>query len=936
MKKRTAFWLLSAGLVLALLGALLALPGFVGSQAHRPAMEAFASSLTGRKVQIGGKLSLALLPRPEITATDITISGPDKEIITAHALVMDISPLALLRGQLAVQTLDLEQPSVDFPWPLPAGPKSIAPPPWLAALHAHLSNGTVRFGGIGFTEVSADLFTGPDGAVSVSGNGALLGQGVTLSLALGATALDQSAPLSIQAGTLGSSLNFSGTLDADSSLTGNLTAKLPQDITGNATLSVDANGVNATQLTIQQGNTSLSGNASVGFAAPGMNATLSGQNLNLDALARQTQPLTLFWPALPPLSLTLQASNVTLAGQNFPALQTSLTTGPGGLALNSLTLSLPGGGTLNASGSASQAGVLSGQASLTVPDSTALAAAYHLPPPVGWPSAKLSAQLGGTLAAPVLRNLSGTLGQDRVTGNLILTPGRAAGSLGFDHLDLAPLIAWAGQRQPGGFVFDGEISAARADAGPIKLQNLAVDAELDGTLNIRRASANLYGGLAAGSFTLDSSGQVTSAHGFLQLPSATPLAALLPAGWMPPAALTAGRFSVLLAAQGPANALSASAVASLAVQARAQATGKLADVGTLTVTTSPVIDLIHQSASGAVSVQFPEAIRLAHILGFDQGVAFPGAGSVSLRAGFTASANQYGLNDFILSFGALAANGRLMVQNGTVSGQIDADTLALPPLPTTLPLPASLPVQGKIGLNATSVLYAGTPVLGQSSATLTLAQTSAKLDLATAALGNGNLSGSLTATLSATAAPQFNLSLLAQNIDAQSLALPVSFPFSLPIGTINATASLTASGYSPKNWLATLGGTASLTATHGRLGGISLGNFMAALGTPNATAKLRAALASGSTPFSTLNLAGTLAQGNCTLTRGTLTGQNGMIAAATDSGIDFFDRALALRLTLQPAVKPPVSASVLVLGPWSAPKRTAQLKSALGWKPAAP
>lgn len=936
MKKRIALWLLPAGLILGLLGVLLALPGFVGSQAHRPAMESFASSLTGRKVQIGGKLSLALLPRPEITATDITITGPDKEVITARALVMDISPLALLRGQLAVQTLNLEQPSIDFPWPLPAGPKSIAPPPWLAALHAHLNNGAVHFGGIGFTEVSADLFTGPDGAVSVSGNGALLGQGVTLSLALGATALDQSAPLSIQAGALGGSLNFSGTLGGDSSLTGQLTAKLPQGVTGGATLSVDASGVNATQLTVQQGNTSLSGNASFGFATPGVNATLSGQNLNLDTLANEAQPLALFWPALPPLSLTLQASNVTLAGQNFPALQTSLTTGPGGLALNSLALTLPGGGTLNASGSASPAGALNGQASLTIPDSAALATTYHLTPPASWPSAKLAAQIGGTLAAPVLRSLSGTLGQDHVTGNLILAPGHAAGSLGFDHLDLAPLIAWAEQRQPGGFVFDGEITATRADAGPVKLQNLAVDATLDGTLNIRRVSANLYGGLAAGSFTLDSSGQVTSAHGFLQIPSATPLAALLPASWVPPASLTAGRLSLLFAAQGPANALAASAVASLAVQARNQASGKMADIGTLTITASPVIDLTHQSAMGALSVQFPEAIRLAHILGFDEGVAFPGAGSVSLRAGFTASASQYGLNDFILSFGALAANGRLLVQNGTVSGQINADTLALPPLPTTLPLPASLPVQGKIGLTAASVLYAGTPILGPSSATLTLAQTSAKLDLAKAALGNGSLSGSLAATLSPTAAPQFTLSLLAQNIDAPSLALPVSFPFSLPLGTVNATASLTASGYSPKNWLATLGGTASLTATHGRLGGISLGNFIAGLGKPDAATRLHAALASGSTPFSMLSLAGTLAQGNCTLTQASLTGQDGTITAAANSGIDFFDQALALRLTLQPAVKPPVSASVLMLGPWSAPKRTAQFKSALGWKPASP
>ncbi len=921
MKKRTALWLIPLGLVLALLGVLLALPGFVSSSAHRPAMEAFASSLTGRNVHIGGKLSLALLPRPEITATDVTISGPDKEVITARALVMDISPTALLRGQLAVQALNIKSPSVDFPWPLPAGPKSIAPPPWLAALHAHLNNGTVRFGGIVFTEVNADLFTSSGGAVSVSGNGALLGQGVTLSLALGQIALDQSAPVSIQAGILGSSLSFSGALSGESSLTGQLSAKLVQGITGSATLSVDASGINASQLTLQQGGASVSGSASSSFAAPGLNATLSGQNLDLDALRAQARPLALVWPALPPVSFILQASNVTLAGQSFPALQTSLTTGPGGLALNSLALTLPGGGTLNASGSASLAGALAGQANLTVPDTAALAAAYHLTSPAFWPSARLAAQLGGTTTSPVLQNLSGTLGPDHVSGNLILAPGHASGSLAFDHLTLAPLIAWAGQRQGDGFTFDGEITAARADAGPVKLQNLAVDASLDGMLNIRRVSANLYGGLAAGSFTLDSSGRVAAAHGFVDIPSGTPLAALLPAGWVPPAALTAPRLSVLIAAQGPANALSTSAVATL---------------GDITLTAAPVINFNQMSATGPLSLRHPDAIAAMKLLGLNQGLAFPGAGSISLRARFTASASQYGLNDFILSFGALAANGQIMVQNGTISGQIDADTLALPPLPARLTLPASLPVQGKIGINASRVLYAGTPILGPSAASLTLGQSSAKLALTQAAIGNGSLSGSLAATLSPATAPEFNLNLLAQNIDAPALALPVSFPFSLPVGAVNATASLTASGYSPKNWLATLSGTATLAATHGRLGGISLGNFIAALGTPDATHKLRAALAYGSTPFTTLSLAGTLAQGNCTLTQATLTGQDGTISAAADSGIDIFDRALALRLTLHPAVQPPVSASALMLGSWNAPKRSSQLKSALGWKPAPP
>ena len=50
-------------------------------------------------------------------------------------------------------------------------------------------------------------------------------------------------------------------------------------------------------------------------------------------------------------------------------------------------------------------------------------------------------------------------------------------------------------------------------------------------------------------------------------------------------------------------------------------------------------------------------------------------------------------------------------------------------------------------------------------------------------------------------------------------------------------------------------------------------------------------------------------------------------------GIDLYDNAQALRLTLTPApVQPPVSATLLVLGTWAAPKHIAHMKSALAWK----
>lgn len=927
-------WLLPASLLAIGLGTLLALPGFVAAQSHRPAMERFASALTGRDVHIDGKLTLTILPRPELSATRITINGPDNEVISAKALSLDISVPALLRGQLAVQTLNLDRPVIAFPWPLPGGPRAVAPPPWLAALHAHLANASISLGGLAFTQISADLFTGPGGTVSVSGNGALLGQAVTLSLALGRSGLDGAAPLSAQANAGQVSANFTGTLDGTSAVSGQIGLSGPDNIAGNATLTTDATQVVVSSLALGQGAQQISGSASFNLVQPALRATLLGQNLNLDRLG--TLPA---WVAALPADVTLSASNVTLLGQNFPALAVSLTAGPVGVVVRSLNLSLPGGGQLTGSGAMAGGGQLTGQLNLTVPDSTALLAAYHLPANFAeaaqWPSAHLTATLGGSAAQPLLQDISGTLGTDHVSGDLVLSPGRAAGQLAFDHLALAPLAGWAGLPLPGAFTAELEVSAARAEAGPVKLSNLALDAAFDGTLNVRRVSASLYGGLAAGSFALDASGCVTSAQGFVDIPSAAPLAALLPPAYAPPPALLTGRFNLVFAASGPADALAASAVARLVTRLPDPKTGKMEDAGDLTLTAAPVIDLTHGSARGALSVQYPEAILLARFFGVDQGLVFPGAGSASLRARFTASASQYGLNDFVANFGTLNATGRVLVLNGVASGQIDAGSLLLPPVPVELQFPESLPLQGKLSITARQIFYAGNPLLGPSAGSLSWSGSGAALDVTQAGFGGGNISGRLGMALSSTAAPAFTATLLAQNIDAGAIALPLPFPYPITAGTLSASTTLTASGYGLKSVMATLGGTASLSAAKGVLRGFDLGRFADTLGTPDALHGLYRALVSGGTPFSALNLAATLDNGNCTLTSASLDGPAGHVSGT--GGIDLYDNAQALRLVFVPSqVSPPVSATLLVLGTWAVPRHIAHMKAALEWKPAAP
>jgi uncharacterized protein involved in outer membrane biogenesis len=908
-------WLLPAVLLAIGLGTLLALPGFVAAQSHRPAIERFASSLTGREVHIDGKLSLTLLPHPTLTATHITIAGPDHEVISAKALALDIAVAPLLRGQLAVSTLNLDSPVINFPWPLPGGPRAVAPPPWLAALHAHLNNASIALGPLAFSQVSADLFTGPEGAVSISGNGALLGQGVTLSLALGQVGLDGAAPLAVQLNAGPAAAQFSGSLSARSSVSGQISATLPGKIAASGSIGADGTAITLTGLKLTQGSETLSGNASYALAKPMLTADLLGQNLDLDQLAGLPG-----WAAGLPAEIKLSASNVTVLGQGFPALDVTMSTGPVGTIIHALSLSLPGGGTLSGHAAVAGGGQLSGQLSLTVPDSAALLAAYRLPAMPGWPAARLSASLGGSATQPALQNLTGTLGADHVSGSLVLSSGHLDGQLGFDHLALTPLAAWAGQSPPGAYTADLDVTAAKAELGPVKLSNFALDAALDGTLNVRRVSASLYGGLAAGSFTLDADGRLSAAQGFLDLPSATPLAGLIPAGYAPPAAMLTPRLSLVFAARGPAQALAASAVARL---------------GQFTFTTSPIIDLVHGTASGALTAQHPEAILVARLFGVDQALVFPGAGSASLRAKFSASASAYGLDDFVMNFGALNATGRVMVENGAVTGRIDAGSIAIPPIPAGVQFPTTLPLQGKLALSAQSIIYNGQPLLGPAAASLSWSANGATLDVAHASYGAGGFSGSLGMALAAAKAPAFTGKFLLQGIDAGSLALPVAFPYPITAGTLDGNATLTASGYGLKSVMATLGGTATLNAANGRLSGFNLAAFANTLGTPDAVHGLYKALVSGSTGFSSLKLAATLANGNCTLTSATLTSPAGQVSAT--GGIDLYDNAQALKLTLTPAqVDPPVSATMLVLGTWTKPKHIAHMKDALAWHPSPP
>ena len=919
-----------------LAGILIALPRFVASNAHRHTIEALASSLTGRQVHIAGNLSLALLPAPQLIAGDVSIGGPAEEIITARSLTLDIALPALLRGQLAARSLTLQSPRIMLPWPLPGGAATIAPPPWLAALHAQISDGTVSIGAVMVTGVDADIFTAKDGALSVSGTGLFEGAPLTLSLGLSAPDAAGRAALAIDSrvpdGTLGG--HFSGVLEGNSAVAGHLNAnfRLPgaaaagaaapgdaASVLGSANIDANAQNVTVTDIHLSRDDATLIGSATFDLKKPAFALDLNGNNLSAAALLPLLTPGRIGFPG----RLTLSVRNLQLPAGALPEAEMQAVFGAEGIALNRLAGTLPGGGTVSISGKIDASGGVTAQAAVQADDLSSLAAAFGDAALARSPWRQLRAQaaLRGNRDDLNVTDLRATLGVSRATGSFVLRQTDAGmtaqGALHFDRMDLAAMAAVLRDvHLMSGLVLAGELSADHANYGQLQLGRLLLDAEISKQVVVRRFSAAVYDGVAIGNLTLAPDATLVAAQARVAVPSASPLAALLPETAAAPAVLFHAPLNLSAAAAGRPGALGISAVGNL---------------GDIVITANPVIDIPARTALGPLTLRHPNAIAALSTLGMKAGLAWPGAGSIALRADMLVSPTQYGLPDFVLSFGDLTAGGKVMVAASHVTADIAADTLALPasPLPIALPW-TRMTDQINATLAANRVWFGGQQFLGASAATLTMTPGHLNFMINRAALGGGNLSGGLSATfgpgLSPAAgrpgagppAPALALELNFTNVDAASLALPIAFPYTILAGSLTGGASLTAGGFAPAAWAATLGGSAALSAVNGQLNGFDLAAFRQALQSPQQAGRKQAA-SSGVSDFTQLAINGMFDHGTFSLKTVGLQGPDGS-AAATGS-IDLPDRAIAVHITLSPSGTPPISTTVTSVGSWAAPQK---------------
>jgi uncharacterized protein involved in outer membrane biogenesis len=930
MNRRLLIWLaIPLGVILIMAAGILALPGLVASANHRATIEALASSVAGRKVHIAGSLSLNLVPEPRLVAGNVTIDGTSGETIKARSLTLDISMPALLRGQLTASSLVLQSPNIAFPWPLPGGPSAVAPPPWLTTLHAQINNGRISFGELTVSDIYADIYTGADGAVSIAGNGKLADQSINLTLSLGAIDLTGQAPLSGTLRTGQSTTNFSGQFSTGNIIKGTLQGALhgetllnanpTQDVNYTATLNASPAHLGFPALTLQQGNSHLSGSAQFDVAAAKFTANMTGSDIAYPAL-----PAPGNLSLLQALSIHSEISidRLTLGRILLPHVSETSDISSHGIMVANSTINFPGATTITLTGRVDQNGNVTAQAHANSQD---LSQALPINP-LGTPGAPLPANISsvisGSLTAMNFGNIIGTLAGDAFTGSGILTTAQRLTINTNWHFKQLNLIAAASLIRAAaadhGIAGNFELTADHASLGPLATTHLLIDAGFSNNLTIRRMSAALYDGMMLGSLTMQPDGTIGAAHALVSLPSASPLGGLLPTGMAMPQAVLNEPFALSIAAAGATNAL---------------ATNLAATLGEFSISASPVINLAKFSLAGPVTFRHPSAIAAFKLFGGNGGLAWPGAGSVSARADLNLSNTAIDLPNFVISLGDLNAAGKISLSSDhQINGDINADTLALPPLPADLSgfwkiLPS---LKGKVSLAANQILIAGTPVLGATSATITMQPSKLDLTIGRAAFADGNLAGHLAVTDTMPQPPSIAAHVTIQNADLSQMQNPYIFAVTLPAGIAGMSVNLNSSGFTPQTWLATMSGDVDFKAANGSISGFNLAGLAAAFSSSDRTTALKTAAQTGTSPFTSVAAAGGISHGVFKFQTARLQGPAGQ--ATVTGTIDLSDNDTALNFTLMPKILPPADIGLAMIGNWSKPRKIPALKSALSWQ----
>ncbi|MCK5496155.1 MAG: AsmA family protein, partial [Hyphomicrobiaceae bacterium] len=113
-----SFLLFLAGLVALAMGALFAVPYFVDWNDYRDVFKAQATKLIGRNVDVGGDVSLTLLPAPVLRFQTINVADAkgsfDTPFAAAQSFTVWLSVPPLLRGSIVARSVEIDQPVINF------------------------------------------------------------------------------------------------------------------------------------------------------------------------------------------------------------------------------------------------------------------------------------------------------------------------------------------------------------------------------------------------------------------------------------------------------------------------------------------------------------------------------------------------------------------------------------------------------------------------------------------------------------------------------------------------------------------------------------------------------------------------------------------------------------------------------------------------------
>jgi hypothetical protein len=903
---------------------------------HRGAIEAAASGFLGRDVVISGPIRLSLLPQPSITAERVEVRDDGDGVrMGTRALTLNLSLGALLTGRVEVTHVVLDRPDIRLPWPLPRGPISIEPPPWLAALSASISRGSLVIGPLKVTDADLSVVTGgATTALRIDGTASVGNEAWQVGLGLAWPQTDGGAPLQVtlqNAATPASTFGFKGVMAASGGVVGSFTAHgddlaslvpapaLPFDADG--TLRADGRSLNLTDLALSLGNMPASGEVRLRLVTPKAPMAASPSlTIHMHMPMLDLGPWLTAFPAgsatAAPLSLDLDADSAVFGDGLLRRFGLKLVTSPTRIRVDDVHATLPGEAAIALSGLYDPAAVsFIGKMSLGAPSPAItlhwLAQSKLLPDYSEALSGLTSLAITSDVAAgprrAAITNIVGRMNDTTIAGGLALGLGDASSvvaGLDFGKIDLGQWLPPDWLDDPprpdllahalAGITADLRLSAAEVWLGDDRIDHALLDAAIGGgSVNLRQLAGQDQGMQVLASGAMDSGGVVSNARLVLAAPHASPFVDLLPDRLRGERALWDQPLAATVTAAGPPAALAVTLQGSL---------------GDLDVSAQPLMDLVHDHWQGAVTLQHPSAARLLRHLGYGDAAAWLGEGSLSVVADAASDGSTWSLAPVTFSVGMLHGSGKLGRSSARppdarqINGTLVINTLPWPAPAADDPIPVHL-LQGwraTLGITVNQVMDGLSPVARDLYLQTGVADGVLRVAIERAQFLGGTLTGSVklvaadppvvTATLGLTGA---------RPTPAAEHDLPAWLPVSLTASGLDGHAKLDARGYSLTSWLASLNATMSVTAGPGEINGIDL----AAIPKPGLGEALavthKAALFDGMTAFDTLSGTADISLGELQLSGFELGGPAGVMTAAGQ--VDLVRGVCNLNLSLKPA-----------------------------------